>query len=46
MDLMHEVFGDGMMSMYVIAILVGIAGGAIARLSGVGQRRSASGSKQ
>jgi hypothetical protein len=44
MDLMHEVFGDGMTTVYVIAILLGIAGGSLARLSGVRRRWTTPGS--
>ena len=44
MDLMHEVFGDGMTTVYVLAILLGIVGGALARLSGVRRRWTNAGS--
>jgi hypothetical protein len=47
MDLMHEVFGDDMATTYVVAILLGIAVGAVARLSrGFRRRWSASGHEQ
>jgi hypothetical protein len=33
MDLMHHVFGDGMEGAYAIALFLGIAAGAAARVS-------------
>jgi hypothetical protein len=45
MDFMHHVFGDDMEGAYLIAMFMGIAAGAAARLSRVFRRRgTASGS--
>ena len=41
MDLMHEIFGDDMLTTYVIAMLLGIATGVAARLSRGSRRRRA-----
>jgi hypothetical protein len=47
MDLMHHVFGDDMAATYLLAILLGLAVGAAARLSrGFRLRRTASGHEQ
>jgi hypothetical protein len=45
MDFMHHVFGDNMEGAYMIALCIGIAAGAAARLTrAFRQRRTASGS--
>jgi MFS-type transporter involved in bile tolerance (Atg22 family) len=47
MDLMHHLLGDDMGPMYLIAMLLGIALGAVARMSrGYFQRQTASGREQ